>query len=154
MVSINALSYCHKKFIIPKNNLVYCARKKFKNTFLSSEQKDLIKQKTLIKFVILNIHFCVCRAAVTTLTASIGGGITGIVGSRLIKPSGRKFDISYLNNGVLGGLVSITSKYNFHFGTGLLRLTCICVLQQRKQKCWLLIRIALLWLNSPNGSYY
>ncbi|XP_071845049.1 putative ammonium transporter 3 isoform X3 [Apostichopus japonicus] len=49
------------------------------------------------------------RAAVTTLTASIGGGITGIVGSRLIKPSGRKFDISYLNNGVLGGLVSITS---------------------------------------------
>ncbi|KAJ8029856.1 Ammonium transporter 1 member 1 [Holothuria leucospilota] len=49
------------------------------------------------------------RAAVTTLTASIGGGVTGIIGSRIVKPMGRKFDISFLNNGVLGGLVAITS---------------------------------------------
>lgn len=47
----------------------------------------------------------------TTLTASIGGGITGIIGSRLVRPHGRKFDISYINNGVLGGLVAITSKF-------------------------------------------
>ena len=51
------------------------------------------------------------RAAVTTLTASVGGGVLAMIlsycsASRI--PGAPKFDIAYLNNGVLGGLVAIT----------------------------------------------
>ncbi|XP_022103038.1 putative ammonium transporter 2 isoform X2 [Acanthaster planci] len=47
------------------------------------------------------------RSAACTITASIGGGMTAIVLSYLAKR--RKFDVTFLINGVLGSLVSITA---------------------------------------------
>ncbi|XP_038071607.1 putative ammonium transporter 2 [Patiria miniata] len=47
------------------------------------------------------------RSAACTITASIGGGMTAITLSYLGKR--RKFDVTFLINGVLGSLVSITA---------------------------------------------
>ncbi|XP_071794693.1 putative ammonium transporter 2 [Asterias amurensis] len=47
------------------------------------------------------------RSATATITASIGGGIAAIALSYVAKR--RKFDISFLINGILGSLVSITA---------------------------------------------
>ncbi|XP_033112705.1 putative ammonium transporter 3, partial [Anneissia japonica] len=47
------------------------------------------------------------RAAVTTITASVGGGLIGMILSYVTLK--RKFDISYLINSVLGGLVGSTA---------------------------------------------
>ena len=59
--------------------------------------------------ILLLAHIHTYRAAVTTLTASIGGGVAAIVLSYATKKKSEgRFDISYLNNGVLGGLVGIT----------------------------------------------
>ncbi|XP_070542960.1 putative ammonium transporter 2 [Ptychodera flava] len=46
------------------------------------------------------------RSAVVTTTASIGGGVSGIILSYIMKK--RTFDINFLINGVLGSLVSVT----------------------------------------------
>ncbi|KAI8506260.1 Ammonium Transporter Family, partial [Branchiostoma belcheri] len=46
------------------------------------------------------------RSAVSTITASMGGGIVAVVLSYVTKK--RKFDISYLINGILGALVGVT----------------------------------------------
>ncbi|KAH9520286.1 ammonium transporter Amt3 [Bulinus truncatus] len=48
------------------------------------------------------------RAAATTLMAGTSGGITGFIGSYIVKK--RKFLIPWIINGVLGGLVSITAS--------------------------------------------
>ncbi|XP_066271272.1 putative ammonium transporter 3 [Branchiostoma lanceolatum] len=46
------------------------------------------------------------RSAVSTITASMGGGIVAVVLSYVTK--NQKFDISYLINGILGALVGVT----------------------------------------------
>ncbi|OWF54005.1 ammonium transporter 3 [Mizuhopecten yessoensis] len=48
------------------------------------------------------------RSAVSTVTASVAGGSMGLMMSYVIKQ--RRFDISYMINGVLGSLVGITAN--------------------------------------------
>ncbi|XP_060065531.1 putative ammonium transporter 3 [Ylistrum balloti] len=48
------------------------------------------------------------RSAVSTITASVAGGTVGLIMSYVMKQ--RRFDISYLINGVLGSLVGITAN--------------------------------------------
>ena len=53
------------------------------------------------------IHY-IHRAAVATIMASVGGGVTSIVYT-YVKERGR-FDVGYIVNGILGALVAITGK--------------------------------------------
>lgn len=47
------------------------------------------------------------KVAVTTLNGSIGGGIAGLLITYIVKKG--KYDVSWIVNSVLGGLVGITA---------------------------------------------
>lgn len=49
-----------------------------------------------------------------TVMSGVGGGITSLACSYLHRPNGNKFDLGYLMNGILGGLVGITGTYKPH----------------------------------------
>ncbi|XP_071488692.1 putative ammonium transporter 2 [Diadema antillarum] len=49
------------------------------------------------------------RSAIITLLSSVGGGIVGMTISFFLRPNGCKFELGYLMNGVLGGLVGATA---------------------------------------------
>ena len=62
--------------------------------------------------ILCSLYNCVHRrAACVTITASIGGGVVGISTSWLTR--NHQFDIGYLINGVLGGLVGCTGTIEF-----------------------------------------
>ncbi|XP_030832221.1 putative ammonium transporter 3 [Strongylocentrotus purpuratus] len=49
------------------------------------------------------------RSAIVTVMSGVGGGIVSLACSYLHRPNGNKFDLGYLMNGILGGLVGITA---------------------------------------------
>nr|XP_054755964.1 putative ammonium transporter 3 [Lytechinus pictus] len=50
------------------------------------------------------------RSAIVTVMSGVGGGMLSMICSYIQRPNGHKFELGYLMNGILGGLVAITAQ--------------------------------------------